>query len=390
MKTSQLFGPMCLLLLLVVSSAFLNGCNKSQRALARGNYEEAVRRSIDRLRSSPNNNNARETLAQAYPRTVEWHTDQINQFKNSRVPFSQERVFESFRMLNNLANEIRRCPACMEVVGSPFAFIEEERLSGLAAAEERYQAGEIALIRKDDKRMAREAFEHFARCEEIVPDYKDVRRKIDEARFYATWKVVVEQIPVNSRLYELSNEFFYNQINEFLISNRRLNPFVRFYTPQEAMQENLRNPDHIIRMQFDDFVVGQTLITSNTEEVVSKDSVKVGEVTIEGRKIDVRNRVKARLTVNRKTVLSAGLLDFQIFDPNLSRVMMQEKINGEFTWVSEWGTFNGDERALTPEQRRICNQREVPPPPPQSLFVEFSRPIYSQVTNLIRRYYQNF
>jgi len=45
---------------------------------------------------------------------------------------------------------------------------------------------------------------------------------------------------------------------------------------------------------------------------------------------------------------------------------------------------------LTADQKRICNTREINPPPSQQLFVEFSKPIYDRLTSKIRDYYKNY
>jgi tetratricopeptide (TPR) repeat protein len=375
---------------LVAVLAILQGCVSARKAYDQGNYEESVTRSVERLRSSPDNRSAREVLAKAYPMAISWHKNRIAQMQSSSTPFRWEEIAASYEAMNRLSADVARCPACLQIVKNEPLHTDDLQAARERAAEARYQAGMSVLINPDDKRQAREALQHFSRAEALFPNYKDVRQKIDESRYYATWKVVVEQIPVHSRAYQLSNEFFQNQISQFLISNRRLNEFVRFYTPEEAMTERLENPDHIIRLQFDDFVVGQTFVNSNTETVTSKDSVVVGQVTIEGRKVDVYNKVSAKVTVFRKVVNSRGLLDMQIYDARLNRVVHQRKMPGEFNWFSEWGSFNGDERALNADQRRITRQREVPPPDPQTLFVEFCRPIYNQVTEEIRRFYRNF
>ncbi len=149
-----------------------------------------------------------------------------------------------------------------------------------------------------------------------------------------------------------------------------------FIPPQKLPQDKVR-PDHVVTLQFDDFSVGQTLIETKTDDVTSKDSVKVGETTVAGKKVPVYNKVTAKLSRSRKTVLSGGILDMQIKDFDNKKIVYQQKFPGEYTWVSEWGSFNGDERALTPEQKRITKAKELLPPPPQQLFVEFSKPIYS-------------
>jgi hypothetical protein len=145
-----------------------------------------------------------------------------------------------------------------------------------------------------------------------------------------------------------------------------------------------------VTLQFDDFAIGQTLIETKTEVVTSKDSVKVGEATVDGKKVEVFNTVTAKLTKSRKTVLSGGLLDMQIRDFSTKRIIYQDKIPGEFSWVCEWGNFNGDERALSADQKRISTVRELMPPAPQQLFVEFSKPIYGQLTSNLKSFYDKY
>jgi hypothetical protein len=59
-------------------------------------------------------------------------------------------------------------------------------------------------------------------------------------------------------------------------------------------------------------------------------------------------------------------------------------------WFTEWGSFNGDERALSKDQLALCDKRPAPPPPPQDLFVEFTKPIYNQVTPFLKDFYRKY
>lgn len=52
--------------------------------------------------------------------------------------------------------------------------------------------------------------------------------------------------------------------------------------------------------------------------------------------------------------------------------------------------FNGDERELSPEQMRLTKLKEQVPPPPQDLFIEFTKPIYNQITTKIRDFYKAY
>lgn len=376
------------LLLLIFSVCCFIGCKTAKKALKRGDYDESVLRAADKLRESPNASTSADVLKQAYPLAIQQNLDDVARYQNSSEAFHWEPVVNAYERLNKMYDALRKCPACERLV-TVRSFMPEERAAREKAAAERYEAGMVAMRNKESRQMARQAYEHFEKCDAMVGNYQNVHALLDESYEYASHKVVVEQVLVTSRMYQLSNEFFQNKVNEFLQTNKRLNKFVRFYSPQEASSIKLK-PDHVIKLEFDDFVVGQTLIQSNTEVVTSKDSVQVGETTVGGKKIPVYNKVTAKLTKNRKSVLSSGLLDMQIMDFRTKSVVTQEKFRGDFNWFCEWGNFNGDERALTADQKRITTLREINPPPPQQLFIEFSKPIYDRLTSKIRDYYRNY
>ena len=100
--------------------------------------------------------------------------------------------------------------------------------------------------------------------------------------------------------------------------------------------------------------------------------------------------VKAKLFITTKTLLSNGVLDFKIKDAETGKVISQEKLPGEFGWQCQWGYFNGDIRALSSKQIESTKGKELPPPPPQTLFMEFTKPIYNQLTNKIKTFYANY
>lgn len=362
-------------------------CSSPKKAYNRGDYDKAVTMSIDKLRSKPGNRTAREVLAKAWPRSIAFHESQILMYRSSADRFKWERVVTSYEQLNRLSTLAQRCPACDDLVDTRRLFIDELNDARASAAEARYLAG-IDAMGTRTRENAREAVEHFMVVERMVPDYRDTRSRMEEAMSQATIHVLVHVTPVPSRSLSVSHEFFHNKIMQYLASGPMEREFVRFYYPHEADRAGMEQPDHEIWLQFDEFVVGQTSMATNTETFTSKDSVKVGETKLpSGETIDVFNTVQARYTRHTKTVISGGLLDMQILDSRTERVILQEKIPGEFIWINEWATFNGDERALTSRQRELARLKEEPVPTSQDLFIAFTGPIYDQVTNRLRRFY---
>ncbi len=375
------------LLSIIFLATLLISCNSGKKDLKRGDYYAAVIKSVKKLRSRPNNKKSKETLLNGYPMSVAWFLDQSKNMLASNDPYKWKSALTSYEKINNMYEEIRKSPGALQVIPNPKNYYSELVNARQKAAEESYVLGEKAFSQKT-RESAKQAYFNFIDVNHFVPGFKDVNSKIDEAKFYATLKVVVEQIPVPSLSYQVSANFFQDKIEEYLHGYNK-NEFVRFYSPKEAETENLKYPDQILRLQFRDFVVGRTHVKERVE-TLERDSIKVGEVKVVDSTIAVYSTVKAKLTTFRKEVISNGILNFLVLDANNKSVLTSENMGGEFIWFSEWGNFNGDERALTKEQLKIARSREIQPPNPQDLFVLFTEPIYDQLTRKVRYFYDRY
>ena len=374
--------------LLIATLIFiLAGCSSGKKAYERGDYYSAVMKAINRLRQNPDHGKSADILREAYPLAVQYYESQANNAIASNTPFKWKNAIESYSQINQLYEQIRQCPGCLRVVSNPKNYYAEIGPLKEKAADESYNAGIVALM-KGTRNDAKQAYHNFADAQSFVPGYKEVIEYLDKAKYEATLRIIVEQIPLPSR-YNLSGGFFQDKVEEFLHSNYPELSFIRFYTPTEAQSEKLEEPDQILRIQFDDFSVGNTALKEK-EETVSKDSVKVGEVKLEGKLVPVYNTVKAKLTTVRKEILSNGLLSMVVVDARTNGILTHKKFSGEYLWVNSWARFNGDERALTSQQLNLCKQKEIQPPGAQDLFLEFTRPIYNQLIPALKGFYQNY
>lgn len=362
------------------------GCRSGKNQFEKGQYDEAMMLAIKRLRKNPDNRKAKSTFYKGWPLTKAWHLDNVKRFKQSSAEFKWESVVREYDALNRLYGEIQRCPVCKRLAKNARSYDSERGQAAIKAAEVRYAMGERAMKIKT-RQSARDAFFHFREASNYRRNFRDVEQKMEEARFHATLKVVVEPIPMHSRLLELSNAFFQDQIDGYL-ANYRVNEFVRFYTPKEAHVSGLQTPDHVVMLEFDDFVVGQHFV-KETVTKLSKDSVQIGKGGVKGDD-PVYGTVRATLYHYIKNVESKGLLAMRIMDGRNQRILSHDKFPGTFVWTCEWGRYNGDDRALNTAQKRLCQQRELLPPPPQDLFIEFTKPIYDQLIGRIQAFYRNY
>lgn len=378
---------MRLLLTPFIICLLLISCTSGKKALERGDYFNATLQSVNRLRSNPNSEKALQAVKDSYPMSITYFQGKIDYALSTNSPFKYTEVVDYYEKMNRLSDEISRCPAALNIFPKVNYFTNELTQTRKLAAEEQYQAG-LNTEPLNTRLSWKDAWFNYQQADKFVPGYKDVRQRMLDAKYNATLKVIVEQIPV-PRNYQLTSNFFLQQMIENLMRYRP-NEFVAYYSPESASKEGIKNPDQLLKMSFDEFVIGQVYDKESVRDV-SRDSVEVGTVTLaDGKKVKAYNTVRAKLSVNRRELISKGILDVTIVDLARNNVVSQRKFPGQFVWSVEWGSFNGDERALNNEQRAITKRKPLPPPGPQDLFVEFTKPIFNQVTPFLKSFYQKY
>ncbi|RYD81076.1 MAG: hypothetical protein EOP55_00315 [Sphingobacteriales bacterium] len=366
-----------------LSLLIIGGCTTGKKALQKGDYDASVSKAVSRLQNSPKNSEALQVLSTAYNLALQDHLRKINDAKLSNDMFRWESVMYDYQKINQLAEDINSCPACLTIIPNPSKYVKELADSKLNAGIARYNSG-IEYLNVNNRPSAKKAYYEFEKAQNLAPNYKDVKAKMDDAYWTAVTRVVVQPISVNSGIYRLSGDYFQQQIDQF-ISNYSRNRFVIFYSEQQATNQKVV-PDQVLSLNFDDFVVGQTYVKERVERL-KRDSVIVGETR---ERKPVYGTVKASLSIFDKNISSSGLLDMTITDWQSKKVVRQQKFPGTYIWRDSWASYKGDDRALNKQQLAMTRRKEVLPPPPNALFLEFTKPIYNQLVDDISYYYNNY
>ena len=258
-------------LLSIPAMVILDSCSSGKAAYEQGNYYESVMTSVSRLRRNTDHKKSVETLREAYPLAVRYYEDQANNVLTSNNEFKWTSVVQSYTMINLMYDEIKRSPGALSVIPNPINYHHKLDEAKRNAAEENYQAG-IRALSVGSRDKAKQAYGLFKRANDFVVGYKEVNSYIEQALFAATVKVMITPIPT-TRNVAWSAEFFDDKVSEFL-HTASINEFVKFYTYQEVQTLKL-NPDHIIELTFDEFMIGQ--VTFREKQIqLEKDSVVMG------------------------------------------------------------------------------------------------------------------
>jgi hypothetical protein len=373
-------------LLICILAIVASSCSTGRSSYQHGDYYKACLEAISRLRANPKNDKSQSVLINAYPLALKAAQREIDNALVANQPDKYDIVVYQYEKVNQLANEIFNCPKALELISKPTEYISELSKAKQMAANQAYESGQNALD-AGTLEQAKIAYNYFQKSNGYVAGYKDVLNKISDARYYATLRVIVQK-PYTNANFQYSADFFYNNLLAEIRQNTQ-NRFIRYYTPEEARKENMKNPHQYVMLNFEDFTVGNIRETSNTIEL-KRDSIVVGTVKVESKTYNSYNTVKANLTNYKREISSGGILSLRIVDAQNNREIQKQNFTGNYVWNTSWASFKGDDRALNDDQKRMCNKEPQVQPSQQDLFIEFTKPIYSQAVSYIRSTYSRY
>ncbi len=370
---------------------YLLSCSSGKNALEKGNYIDAISKAVNRLSNDPDNRKARQVISTGYPMAIEFYQEEIDNTLSSNDRMRWNRTLQIMEQVNYLSDQIRRVPAARQLVPNPKTYTSEITDVKNRAAEERYQEG-LQLMQRQTRDDTKEAYFNFKEADRLVPAYKDVLDRMQQAKELATLKVIVEPLPAPSMRYELTADFFYTKVMEQLNNRFPAESFVNFYSPDEAENAGMQYPDMVVHLAFFDFYVGKPNHYEETQtlkrEVDVKTPVKVSKDSV---RYEVRKVMKTgKIKIITDEVASGGVLDLQIEEFQTRKLLVSEKIPGEYMWRNRYGIYVGDEDILTKEEIAIISNNAIMPPGPQDMFIAFTQPIFSRLNDNLNSFFRRY
>lgn len=374
------------LLPLWITILMFSGCSAGFNSYKKGDYYKASLEAIERLRDNPNSNKAEFVLSKSYPLALKMAQHEIDNANLAGSDDQYDMIVFQYERVNQLANAIYNCPKALEMIPSPKEYVAELSDAKKMAAQSAYNRG-VQALNAGGMDEARLAYNYFTKANNYVNGYNDVQQKINESRYFATLRVLVRQ-PLTNKAYQYTADYFYNNL---LLDLGRMTKgrFIRFYSEDEAYRENMRDPHQYIMLNFNNFVISNIRESSNTVEL-KKDSVLVGTVKIQGKNQNVYGPVKARLISMSREIVADGATNIAEFDAPTGKLIDQRNFFNSYVWRTIWASYKGDDRALTNEQKRLCDVQPQIPPSDQDFFNYYSSPVYTQLLSYLRVFYAKY
>jgi len=379
---------------------FLGACGvkKTQEALNRGNYVQAMNRAIDQLADNKTKKGHQPYIL-LLEKAFERHTDKML----TRIAFLEkennaadyETIFRGYTDLNNLQESIRPLlPLWIEDEGrnAEFAFrdyTDEILISKGKLSDYLYTNAKTLISEASTKYDYRQAYNDLMYLERINPSYEDSRQLLDKAYMngidYVKVQVVndTEQIVPQRLEMELLNFNTYGLDDIWTkYHNNPMSSVDYDYEMQLAFQDILISPEQIRERQLikeRDIVDGFEYLRDDNGEIV-KDSL--------GNKIKVDRYRTVRCEYYEFTQFKSALVNGQVnyIDLSTNQQLNTYPLSSEFIFEHVFADYDGDKRALEENLVTMLSVGEVPFPTNEDMVYQAGEDLKQRLKRIITRH----
>jgi tetratricopeptide (TPR) repeat protein len=367
--------------------SLLFSCRTAKKMYAKGNYDEAVELAAKKLQKKPHDEAILDILQHAYRFAVEDHEARIRNYAGSNNDLRWEWTYNEYLDLQRLYESIRRVPSVFDVV-RPTDYSSYVTTYKEEAGNARYERG-LELMRANTRNSYKQAYFEFQKSLSLKPGDISAKQKMDEAYSNAVLNVVVLPVVQSGFRYSSYNYGFVNFDNSVLryLNNNNGNYFVRYYSPAGANSFHIRT-DQVVEMRFSHIDIDryrdQRTVREVSKQVVVKETVIKPDSVIKE-----YATVKAKITTTRRTLKSDGLLQVTVRDFN-DQWLWSDTYRGDYNWSTEFSAYTGDARALSEEDKKICDSKEQFPPSESEIIRVIMNEAQSKAECGIKDYFNRF
>jgi hypothetical protein len=384
--------------LLLFSALFSISCNsvkRTQKFVARGDYDQAITLAVKKLQKDKA---AKEydphirLLEEAFLKANENDLRRLDFLKKENSPNGAKKIY--YTLLDLQARQdliLPLLPLYSEEMGRKANFVFSDFSNELLAAKDAYVKAlyQEALIymQRDTKIDYRSAYNVLCELDEVQPHYRDVQQLREDAHFRGTNFVFVQLNNHTGQFIPFRLERDLLDFNTYGLND--------FWTEYHSRQENGIQYDLGIDLNFQTIQISPERITEkqyHRKERVSdgydyrrdragniiKDSL--GNPIRFDRFIDVSAVVT--LTHQEKSVFVGGRVVYK--DLAGSRQQNNFPISTEFIFENVFATYWGDERALSAEDKRLIGNRFIPFPTNEQMVFDAGREIKERFKKILR------
>lgn len=362
--------------IILTAAILLVGCNSAKRnekLLARGDYDKAIELAVKKLQRNKDGSTSDTRiglLEEAFQKAMEEDKRRITFLKKSTNPSASKEIYYTYQNMEYIQDQIRPLlPLYSKTLNRNARFDIVDYSDAIVSAKANYVSYMYdeakSYMQRETVMDARTAYNVLCELDELQPSYKDVVQLKQEAHFYGTDFVIVNLKNRSGQIIPRNLERELLDFNTYGLDD--------FWTEYHNEAQQQIDYNYAIDLIFRQIAVSPERIKENEERRTKR--IKDGwEYKLDRNgnvmkdslgndiKVDKYINVSARITFTEQTksVLVGG--DVLYRDLVRNRDMDHHPMTSEFIFENTFARFRGDERALTPDDKKWLRNDFVPFP----------------------------
>jgi len=398
-------------------SAHGRAFKKAQSANKRGHYEQAVYACADALRIKPDYGEVELIMDKAFPKAIQKHHKKIEGYKYHQQNFYWDKILDELRLLKDLKLILEELGHPKSEIWLSKANVRNYRVEidevKNNSAEGHYQAG-IRYKLFTDRESQKLAAQQFQITQSIINNYKDSNDLYHICKNAGTTRIAILPFVNKSgkNRYGSIGETVSSSIRSALLNDPEIMEFVNIIDRQQIDQiikeqkfsqsglvdsqtsieiGKLLGVHQIISGEITFLTASKPTHIKNTQRYMKEVVIDTEVYTDDEGKEKTRNiygEVTAKVTFHSISLSAQIQASYQILHSETAEVLHSEIVNGDQQFDYQWATYNGDQKALSNEVKKLTRKSEKSTPSKEQMVLDVITALNEKLIQKIKRVYK--
>jgi len=372
------------------------GSGNIEKLISSGNYDAAINKAISKLSKNKDSKGKQEyvyLLQEVYTKANDRDITQINRLVKEASASNFEKVYNLYLGLQSRQDKVNQIlPLKLIKEGRNATFnrtdYTDDIISSKNGLSSYLYANSIKLLESKNKIDFRQAYDDLIYLDKLNPNFKDVRKKIDEAQFKGIDYVHVYTknetnmvIPVRLQD-DLLNFGTFGLNDKWTVyhNNKQKNITYDFGMLVNFRQINI-SPEQIKEKEF----IKEKQVKDGTKTLLDNNGIVVKDSLGKPIKVDKFKTIRVNIYEFRqfKSVQVTAKVDYVDYRNN--QLIESFPLASEFVFENIYSTFNGDKNACESDYYQYFDKRAVPFPSNEQMIFDSGEDLKAKLKDIITR-----
>ena len=376
--------------------AFSCGVKTTQSLLSDGNYDGAIDRAVEALKTKKDSKGKQDyvyLLEEAFAKAKDRDLRSLELMEKEKNPANLERIYNTYVQLNNRQEKIRPLlPLQLLKQGKnaqfPFDNYSDEIVGSKNALSKYLYDNAVVLLKSTNKLDSRKAYDDLAYIESINPNYKNAKKLMDDALFKGT---------------DFVNVYATNE-TEMIIPKQLQNDLLDFstyglndkWTVYHSLKQKNVKYDYGLILNFREIYISPEQIKE--KEFIKEKQIKDGLKTLfDSRGNPVKDSLGRPVKVDNFKTIKINIYEYRQYkacqvtakvdyvDLKTNQLLQSFPVASEFVFENIYSTYRGDRNACDESYLGYFNKRAVPFPNNEQMVFDTGEDLKAKLKDIIVR-----